>query len=173
MSLQGYNTTFEEYVLQRRDQFRRSFLNSGNINTDIIKKWIPIIDQYFGKINIAWELKVNLCLYCEILKSYQDITWSPMSPPRQKFEFELEAELKLVYETIKSKRTRSKIVDKYYNYMTNETEYLLEDGSYVAIEEKVIRPVFEMDYSVLPKELLSVINEGEYRNQKIDDIWLS
>ena len=54
--------------------------------------------------------------------------------------------------------------------MTGKVEYLLEDGTYVPIDEQLKNKTLDIDSSFLPIEVLLIIDKEEYRNQKIQKI---
>ena len=176
MNLINHNTeTFGEFVINNREGILKRCTNtilkttnslSGNkvetitrYNVDIVHKWGKLIN-----INsLSTDFVEALCFFCEVVSLYERCKMS-MSYN----SVNLDNELKLIYEKISKHRHRSKIVDKYYNYHTGKTEYLLEDGSFVPTGG--VPPTINMNYKYFPTEFLPLLDESEYRNAKIDQI---
>jgi hypothetical protein len=168
--------TFAEFVINNKESILKrctnTFLKSTNsisgskvekitrYNVDLIRKWGSAIS-----INsLSTDFTETLCFFCEVLSLYDERCKMSMSYNI----INIDNELKLVYERISKYKHRSKIVDKYYNYHTGKTEYLLEDGSFVPTEG--VPATINIDYRYFPTEFLPLLNESEYRNAKIDQI---
>jgi hypothetical protein len=175
---------FEEWVLRNRDSIKKSCLNTlyvenrvgikgtvlekkVSVNSEIIHKWGSIVESFFKKTNISLRVREYICLYCEILHLFSQSSYFTFLNPIDKIN--IDVELNEIYNKIINGKIRSKIIDKYYNYLTGETEYLLEDGRYVPIDGDK-HPILEIDLSILPTELLMIIDDVEYRNNKIDQL---
>ena len=178
---------FEEFVISNRISTYMnydSFLVSKCVSNYIINKWKTIIDASLMGLRVTEEIKSYLCLYCEILELYKDYLiyinnlatgyLSPVSPfifsnsnsnLDQKISFITNA-LNLVFNRFNK---RSKILDKYYNYATGKAEYLLEDGTYVTIDDHT-KHELKIPLSDLPPELLILVDDSEYRNYKINQV---
>jgi hypothetical protein len=170
--------TFDEFVSQNRDSIRKSYftkvyktINSVNgdklieetiINDKELTKWYSVIDTIFYNFKLDKYTKNLICIYCEMLYTYKKNYYNGQN-------FGIETELKEIIDKIKPNK-RSKIIDKYYNYETGVSEYLLEDGNYVPINESIGKPELLVSKDMLPKEILSIIDIQEYRNQQINKI---
>lgn len=183
MSLPMYpnhsNISFDDFISQHRESIRKTYFTkfyksiesvNGNkvveethINDKDLIKWYSVIDPLFSHLQLDKYTKNLICIYCELLHTYKktyNINIMNVS---------IENELKQLVEKIVP-FTRSKIVDKYYNYRTGMTEYLLEDGNYVPINESVGRAEIIVTKDMLPQQILSIIDIQEYRNQQINKI---
>jgi hypothetical protein len=179
MSSTGIKQGFEDYILSNKSLLRSKYtmphivyknrlrnpVGSVEIKpkAEIISSWSKVVSSYFSDLNLSDGFIEKICLYCEVIKDFQELNNS-LYP-----EY-ISSELIDLRKKILEKKSRSKIVDKYYNYTNGKVEYLLENGEYVEIEEKVIRPINDVDMSILPIELLSILDDNEYRNKKIDQI---
>jgi hypothetical protein len=179
--------TFEEYILHNREGIKKLYLTKEyknntlrgktetktKVDTSLIKKWMPVINNGFSGIELPEFFKDNLCLYCELIVKYRERPLNPMSyrsTSPQEISDNISSELASIREKILHSGNRSKIIDKYYNYSTGKAEYLLEDGTYVPIDERLLSPTVKVDMSVLPIELLSIVDEKEYRSEKINQL---
>lgn len=156
-------------------------------NQEIIIKWSNCIYECFGGVRLSQEFKDVLSIYCELISVYRrvptDMWTSVMETSADPFRHapfteihndrniyqEVANELKRILSILIKKGNRSKIIDTYYNYNTGKPEYLLEDGTYIPKEDGTKREL-ELDISVLPSEILPIIDNIEYRNKKIDEI---
>lgn len=171
------NISFDDFISQYRESIRKTYFTkfyksiesvNGNkvveethINDKDLIKWYSVIDPLFSHLQLDKYTKNLICIYCEVLSCYKK-SFSMM-------DVSIENELKQLVEKILP-TTRSKIIDKYYNYKTGMTEYLLEDGNYVPINESVGRAQIIITMDMLPKQLLSIVDIQEYRNQQISKI---
>lgn len=176
MNLTNYNETFAEFVINNKESIlkrctNKIFKTTNNLsgtkietvtkyNVDLLRKWG--IRIYLK--NLSTEFTETLCFFCEVISLYDERCKMNSSYNN----INVDNELQLVYEKISKHKYRSKIIDKYYNYHTGKTEYLLEDGSFVPTEG--VPPTINMDYKYFPTEFLPLLNESEYRNAKIDQI---
>jgi hypothetical protein len=182
------NSDFEDYILSNKSTLRNRFISKENvvkssldgdkleikvsINKYVLDSWSTIINTYFEDINLSKDFKDKICLYCEVLKLYNEkpMTINTNYMLNSSIKTYIPEELSKIRESILEKKIRSKIIDKYYNYTNGKVEYLLENGEYIEIKEPVVRPITNLDMSVLPIGLLSIIDDNEYRNKKIDQI---
>lgn len=183
------NRTLEEYVLDMKEIFKDNLFttayyksdtdsNSYPINKRIIKDtvtnpWMSIVSSYFKDLNLTDDFKYKICLYCELVKRYQEsMSIGAITSRYVENDFINVIKLKLsrLRDTLSSKKVRSKIIDKYYNYTDGKVEYLLEDGTFIEINESITKPKNDFDISLLPTEVLCIIDDTEYRNRKIEDI---
>lgn len=187
MSMQNLNNpfspthTFEQFILNSKSTIlttyqRESVTIDKNTNTVIKKKyfvnldrWYPILDSHFKGFTLDEELRGIIALYCDLVSSYYDNKLKLMSSSLSaSSEISLSYQLSRIFNKIPK---RSRIVDKYYNYELGISEYLLEDGSYVPMDDnKSQRKLVNFDIDLIPDEILPLIDINEYRNNKIDKI---
>lgn len=173
------NISFEDFILSQRESIKKKYftkiyktVDSTNgqqliektvLIDDELKKWHGVISTYFSKFKIDRDVRDLISLYCELCFMYKNINNLGYK------DANVGTELYNLYKKMIPNK-RSKIIDRYYNYETGTSEYLLEDGTYVPILENLGTPELKISQDMLPKEILSLIDIQEYRNQKIDKI---
>lgn len=181
MNTQKYK--INEYILGHKEQLRKMFFKEvpyvENIsifsqksmvkkriefNTDISKKWEPIISSYLSDIILSRNMINLLSAYLEIISMYESYTYALSNTNGTS----IINEIKFIINKMINNPRRSKILGEYYNYNTGKIEYLLEDGSYVPVGTRI--KCDSADLSIFPKEFITLIDESEYRNIKIDEI---
>lgn len=187
-SINPNKETFEEFILRVKEGlvkdcfiktncvvktiFGERLESSTTYNTNIIKKWSVIVENSFKNLNLSYDYKNLICLYCEVITIYYHYQSGGMVYGFQgiysQANFNMSSELAEIYNNIISKRSRAKIVDKYYNFKNGMVEYLLDTGDYVS--EDSSKNLFDIDYSVFPAGFLLLVDSSEYRNSKIDQI---
>lgn len=181
--------SFEQFVLDNKDYIRKKCtvtrhrfikesLTSGLtsekeicICPKLFTKWSQTLDSFFD-LKLSNSFKENLSLYLEMIYMYKDSIDAFNLVNNIYPDTTEEIDLLKILTDIKNKiiaEKRLKIIDKYYNYFTGKVEYLLEDGTYIPIDEEVKNKIIE-DSSILPIDVLSIIDPAEYRNQKIQKI---
>lgn len=184
MNIPKYNIS--EYIIENKEKFKKYFFKEVpyvenasifspqksmvkkriDFNTDISKKWEPIINSYLSDIDLSNNMINLISAYLEIISMYENhcysiTNWIPNGTS-------IKDELRYIANKIVKSPKRSKILGEYYNYNTGNVEYLLEDGTYVQVGKKIKTDT--VDLSVFPKEFITLVDESEYRNLKIDEI---
>ena len=151
-----------------------------SFNDEIVDKWKNTIANIFNDgVSLSKDFMDILAIYCELVHSYIINIYKNKNHIQfgsilindlfKDSLIEINKKLKDIKKIILNKGNRLKIIDRYYNYNTGLEEYLLENGEYVPVG-KNIKKLIEVDLSLLPSEVLLIIDIAEYRNQKINQI---
>ena len=144
------------------------------------RKTIEAFNVLFKGLSLTKEFEMEICLYYTLCSEALEFKSSMISMDynNQDWFYEqnkmqiLANEFTLLRNKIKDKLSKSKILGKVYNYLTNKIEYELEDGRFVVIDgDKLIPPAIELDRSVFPDIFLYMIGEiADMRENRINEI---
>ena len=181
-SLDTKNVKFIDFVSEHKETFKKRYLLKiskvtsyidGNkldiferVNPDITKKWKHLVDGAFN-YSVNDEFLEKLCLYCQLMFDYYT--------SKQVHGFSIDAteifinQLKLIKDKIDNIYSRSKVIDKYFNYSKSQFEYLLENGSFIPVNMSDVLKI-NISNSYLPKEVLILLDEAEFRDKQLEEL---
>lgn len=178
-SLDATNLKFIDFVSEHKETFKKLYLLKiskvtsyidGNkletferVNQNVTKKWKHLVDGTFN-YSVNDEFLEKLCLYCQLMFDYYTL--------KQPSGLNIDAteifvnQLKLVKEKIDC---RTKVIDKYFNYSKSQFEYLLENGAFISVDMKDGLKI-NISNSYLPKEVLILLDEAEFRDKQLEEL---
>ena len=133
---------------------RRSNIAIGNFSIDadaVIKKWRPILETYFTRRNAFLDL---LSLYCE---------WYTIANPSEIGK--LEDKLTNIDEITRDVRFKKTVVERCFNVLTGEPEYLLEDGTYY--NKSYLHLTLDELVFIFGDEFIKWVNLTDYRDDTL------
>jgi len=197
LSINNVGMSFGDFIMVNKDFFLNKYIITKTIvtedifgkseavkklsfNDEIVDKWKNTIANIFNDgVSLSKDFMDILAIYCELVHSYIINIYKNKNHIQfgsilindlfKDSLIEINKKLKDIKKIILNKGNRLKIIDRYYNYNTGLEEYLLENGEYVPVG-KNIKKLIEVDLSLLPSEVLLIIDIAEYRNQKINQI---
>ncbi len=135
-----------------------------SISTQTIKKWEPIIENFFKSIGLKNKyLLTILCEYCEYHSQIESLTPQPIGSSDIPYKLSgIEDQL--------IKFNRVEVVGKFFNPITGGIEYKLSDGQYVSSDGSTyyIIPMNDM-MNIFDMDFIHHIYP-EFRSERINDI---
>lgn len=126
----------------------------------VVIKWSPVLESIFSIKNKI--LLSHICNYCEWFSLNNDNTYLANELPGLLYDMKV---------IIESYDFRVKILGKYYNRLTETTEYKLEDGTFINDKSVSSYELSNNDIlTIFGKEYLKYYDLSSYRDLMLNGV---